>query len=285
MLDELSRDFLATLAAGGLPPLHALTPEQARAAGAELAARAVERPEMARVQDVELDGPRARVLVPREPARGVIVYYHGGGWVTGAIESYDALGRRLAARTGCAVVLVGYRLAPEHRYPTAVQDAWTALRWTADHVEEIAGAPVPIIVAGDSAGGCLAAVMAQRARDDGGPELALQVLVYPVTDCDLDRECYLDPENQLLLTRATMAWFWDHYAPDPADRSRPDAAPLRAADLSGLPPAVVLTAQYDVLCDEGEAYARRLEDAGVRVEHQRFAGQMHLFFTLLDLVP
>src|SRR4051812_38923035 len=285
MLDEPTRAFLATLAASGLPPLHELTPEQARAAGAELAARPVGRPEMARVQEVELDGPRARVLVPRESGRGVIVYYHGGGWVTGGIESYDALGRRLPARTGCALVLVGYRLAPQHRYPTAVEGAWAALRWTADHLEEIAGATVPIIVAGDSAGGGLAAVMAQRARDDGGPELALQVLVYPVTDCDLDRGCYLDPENQLLLTRETMAWFWDHYAPDPADRVRPDAAPLRAADLSGLPPAVVLTAEYDVLRDEGEAYARRLADEGVRVEHQRFAGQMHLFFTLLDLVP
>src|SRR3954468_3677411 len=187
MLDESNRDFLAALAASGLPPLHELTPEQARAAGAELAARPVERPEMARVEDVALDGPRVRLLVPRAPTRGAIVYYHGGGWVTGGIESYDALARRLADRTGCAVVLVGYRLTPEHRYPTAVQDAWTALRWTADHVEEIAGAAVPIIVAGDSAGGCLAAVVAQRARD-GGPEIALQVLVYPVTDCDLDRD-------------------------------------------------------------------------------------------------
>src|SRR3954469_22267333 len=282
MLDESNRAFLAALAASGLPPLHELTPEQARAAGGQLAARPVERPEVARVQDVELDGPRVRVLVPREPARGVIVYYHGGGWVTGGIDQYDALARRLADRTGCTVVLVGYRLAPEHRYPTAVEDAWTALRWTA---AEVAGGGLPIIVAGDSAGGCLAAVMAQRARDAGGPEIALQVLVYPVTDCDLDRECYLDPENQLLLTRETMAWFWDHYAPDAADRSRPDAAPLRAADVSGLPPAVVLTAQYDVLRDEGEAYARRLAQAGVRVEHQRFAGQMHLFFTLLDIVP
>jgi cation diffusion facilitator CzcD-associated flavoprotein CzcO/thioesterase domain-containing protein len=284
MLDEASARLIATLAASGLPPLHELTPDQARAAGAELAARPVERPEMARVEDVDLDGPRVRLLVPRAPARGAIVYYHGGGWVTGGIEQYDALARRLADRTGCAVVLVGYRLAPEHRFPTAVEDAWTALRWTADHVEEIAGAAVPLIVAGDSAGGCLAAVMAQRARA-AGPEIALQVLVYPVTDCDLDRECYLDPENQLLLTRETMTWFWDHYAPDPADRSHPDASPLRAADLAGLPPAVVLTAEYDVLRDEGEEYARRLAQAGGRVEHQRFAGQMHLFFTLLDIVP
>src|SRR3954469_21621537 len=184
MLDESNRAFLAALAASGPPPLHELTPEQARTAGAELAARPVERPEMASVRDVELDGPRVRVLIPRAQVRGAIVYYHGGGWVTGGIDQYDALGRRLAARTGCAVVLVGYRLAPEHRYPTAVEDAWTALRWTADHLEEIAGAAVPIIVAGDSAGGCLAAVMAQRAGESG-PEIALQVLVYPVTDSDL----------------------------------------------------------------------------------------------------
>src|SRR4051794_5079760 len=234
MLDEASARVIAALAASGLPPLHELTPEQARAAGAELAARPVERPELARVRDIELDGPRVRVLVPRAPVRGAIVYYHGGGWVTGGIDAYDALARRLADRTGCAVVLAGYRLAPEHRYPTAVEDAWTALRWTADHVQEIAGAAAPIIVAGDSAGGCLAAVMAQRSRDDDGPEIALQVLVYPVTDSALDRECSLAPENQLLLTRETMAWFWDHSAPDPADRARPDAAPLRAGDLSGL---------------------------------------------------
>src|SRR3954463_5861798 len=177
MLDEASARLIATLAASGLPRLHELTPEQARAAGAELAARPVERPEMARGQDVDLDGPRVRLLGPSAPTRGAIVYYHGGGWVTGGIDAYDALARRLADRTGCAVVLVGYRLAPEHRYPTAVEDAWTALRWTAD---EFAGG-VPIIVAGDSAGGCLAAVMAQRARNAGGPEIALQVLVYPVT--------------------------------------------------------------------------------------------------------
>src|SRR4051794_12615473 len=164
MLDEASARLIAALAASGLPPLHELTPEQARVAGVELAARPVECPEMLRVEDIELDGPRVRVLVPCEPVRGAIVYYHGGGWVTGGIDQYDALARRLADRTGCAVVLVGYRLAPEHRYPTAVEDAWTALRWTADEV----AAALPIIVAGDSAGGGLATVMAQRTRHAGG---------------------------------------------------------------------------------------------------------------------
>ena len=214
----------------------------------------------------------------------MIVYYHGGGWVLGTVDQFDALGRRLAARTGCAVVLVDYRLAPEHRYPAAVEDAWTALEWTAAHLEEIAGDPVPLIVAGDSAGGCLAAVVAQRAREVG-PEIALQVLVYPVTDCDLDRGSYLEPENQLIVGRDTMTWFWDHYAPDPAVRSRPDASPLRAASLAGLPPAVVLTAQYDLLRDEGEAYAERLAQEGVRVEHRHFDGQMHTFFMLGDVLP
>ena len=214
----------------------------------------------------------------------MIVYYHGGGWVLGALDQFDALARRLAERTGCAVVLVDYRLAPEHRYPTAVEDALTALHWTAANLEEIAGSAVPLIVAGDSAGGCLAAVVAQRSRE-AGPEIALQVLVYPVTDCDLDRDSYLEPENQLLVSRDTMAWFWDHYAPDPSVRTSPDASPLRARTLAGLPPAVVLTAEYDVLRDEGEAYAQRLAQDGVRVEHERFDGQMHGFFMMGDILP
>jgi len=276
MLDEASAGFIATLAESGLPPLHELSPLQARAAGAALVELHGPGPEMLRAEDVDC----GRLLVPTERCRGVIVYYHGGGWVTGGLDEFDALGRRLAQRTGCAVVLVDYRLAPEHRYPAAAEDAWTALQWTAANLEEIAGRPVPLIVAGDSAGGCLAAVVAQRSRE-AGPEIALQVLVYPVTDCDLDRDSYLEPENQLIIGRAAMEWFWDHYAPDRAVRA--SASPLRAQTLAGLPPAVVLTAEHDVLRDEGEAYARRLAEDGVRVEHRRFGGQMHGFFTLPGL--
>ena len=216
MLDEASATFLASMAESGLPPLHELTPRAAREAGARMAELYGRGPEMARVEDVEL----GRLFVPNGRARGVIVYYHGGGWVLGTPDQFDALGRRLAAGTGCAVVLVDYRLAPEHRYPTAVEDAWTALEWTAANLEQIAGGPVPLIVAGDSAGGCLAAVVAQRARE-AGPEIALQVLVYPVTDCDLDRDSYLDPANQLIVGRDTMAWFWDHYAPDAVGAHEP----------------------------------------------------------------
>ena len=288
-LDMATRTFLEQMASAGGKPLHELTPEEARALGVQLAALAGPAPKMARVEEHRIatsDGEvPVRVLVPLEPARGVIVYYHGGGWVIGAIDEFDTMARRLAERTSAAVVLVEYRLAPEHRYPAAVDDSYAALVWISQHLREIAGAEedVPLIVAGDSAGGNLAAVMALRARDRGGPRISLQVLVYPVTDADFDRPSYTDPENQSLLTREAMIWFWDHYAPDVSRRSEPDASPLLAKDLSGLPPAVVLTAEHDVLRDEGEAYAERLTAAGVPVDFKRHAGQMHAFFTLLML--
>ncbi len=289
MLDEASSRFLAELAAGGMSPVHELTPVEARAAGAQMAELYGEGPRMVRADEVTIaarDGEplSLRLLVPDGDVRGVIVYYHGGGWVLGSLDQFDTLGRILAARTVCAVVLVDYRLAPEHPYPTAVHDAASALEWVAANVESIAGSHVPLIVAGDSAGGNLAAVVAQQARDDG-PQIALQVLVYPVTDCDLDTASYLEPENQLIVSRETMRWFWNHYAPDPSERTKPAASPLRARSLAGLPPAVVLTAEHDPLRDEGEAYARRLAADGVRVAHRRFTSQMHGFFMLVGLVP
>ena len=269
------------------PAMHERTPEDARTYRAGLAALSGPAPNMARVEDhtiEQADGSfRIRVLVPIEPPAGVIVYYHGGGWVVGSIDESDTLGRKLAERTSCAVVLVDYRLAPEHRYPVAVDDSYAALEWAAAHMNEIAGREVPLIVAGDSAGGNLSAVMAVRARDRNGPEIAMQVLIYPVTDANVDRPSYLDPENQLLLTRDSMIWFFDHYIPDPAQRTEPDASPIYTEDLSGLPPAVVLTAEHDPLRDEGEEYVQRLEDAGVEVNFQRHKGQMHAFFALLML--
>ncbi len=263
------------------------TPEEARTFRAQLAALNGPAPRMARVEDhtiEQADGSfQVRVLVPIEPAGGVIVYYHGGGWVVGSIDESETLGRKLAERTSCAVVLVDYRLAPEHPYPAAVDDSYAALEWTAERLEDIAGSEVPLFVAGDSAGGNLSAVMAIRARDRNGPEIAMQVLIYPVTDANFDRPSYTDPENQLLLTRDSMIWFFDHYIPDASRRSEPEASPLYTEDLSGLPPAVVLTAEHDPLRDEGEEYAQRLTDAGVDVELQRHKGQMHAFFALLML--
>jgi len=286
--DELT-DFLTEMAAQGVKPIHESTPEEVRGLTAGLAELYGAGPEMARVEDttIPVDGGtiKARVLVPTGSPRAVFIYYHGGGWVIGGnIDEFDTLGRKLAARTNSAVVLVDYRLAPEHRYPVAVDDSYAALEWVHGHLREIAGGDVPIIVGGDSAGGNLSAIMAQRSRDRGGPPIAFQALIYPVTDADLDNGSYTAEENQLMLNRDSMIWFWDHYLPDAGKRTEPDASPLQAKDFSGLPPAIVLTAEYDVLRDEGEAYADRLEEAGVPVERYRVPGQMHGFFTLL-MVP
>jgi acetyl esterase len=288
-LNDALTAFLTEMAEQGVKPIHESTPEEVRALTAGLSELYGTGPEMARVEDTTIpvdDGQiAARVLVPTDAPRGVFVYYHGGGWVIGGnLDEFDTLARKLAARTGCAVVLVDYRLAPEHRYPVAVDDSYAALEWVHAHLADIAGRAVPIIVGGDSAGGNLAAIMAQRSRQRGGPPIAFQALIYPVTDADLDNASYTAEENQLMLSRESMVWFWDHYLPDVARRAEPDASPLRATDLAGLPPAIVLTAEYDVLRDEGEAYADALEAAGVPVDRQRVPGQMHGFFTLL-MVP
>ncbi|MFN0096016.1 MAG: alpha/beta hydrolase [Dehalococcoidia bacterium] len=287
-VDSATKLMLEGAAAAGGKPLAESTPTEARALSKAFASMNGPGPAMARVEDHEVPvaggSITVRVLVPPQRPGGALVYYHGGGWVIGSIDDYEVLGRKLAERTSCAVVLVDYRLAPEHRYPAAADDAYSALKWTAANLGSIAGRDgVPLIVAGDSAGGNLAAVVAQQARDRGGPKVDLQVLIYPVTDCDVDTASYTDPENQLLLTKESMVWFWDHYAPDPARRAEPAASPLRAADLAGLPPAVVATAEYDVLRDEGEAYADRLRAAGVPVDFKRHLGQTHGFFQFLAL--
>jgi acetyl esterase len=293
-LDQATTALLEQLAASGGRPLHELSPAEARGVMAAMRGEQAPGPDMASVRDTRVRASGGfvpvRVLVPVDQPRGVIVYYHGGGWVIGGLADFDKLGRLLAHRTGCAVLLVDYRLAPEYRFPTAVDDAWAALRWADEHRAELTGAggpasEAPLIVAGDSAGGNLSAIMALRARAAGGPPIALQVLVYPVTDCDLESTSYRDPANQLMLSRESMVWFWDHYAPDPEARLHPDASPLRSANFAGLPPAVILTAEHDVLRDEGELYATRLVKAGVPVRHQRFAGQMHGFFTMVDALP
>jgi acetyl esterase len=289
-IDEATAGFLSQLAESGAKPLHEMTPEEARGFTAALPDLFGPGPEVRKAYDEQVATPdgghiTVRVLVPEGDIRALVVYYHGGGWVIGNIEESDHLTRKLANALHAAVVNVDYRLAPEHRYPAAANDAWTALQWASEHMTEIAGTVVPLVVMGDSAGGNLSAVVAQKARAAGGPELASQVLIYPVTDADLDNDTYTDPENQLLLTRDSMVWFWDHYAPDPASRQSPDASPNRAADLTGLAPAIVLTAEHDPLRAEGEAYARRLRDAGVPVELRRFPGQMHGFFTMVGVLP
>ncbi|NLU82816.1 alpha/beta hydrolase [Rhodococcus sp. HNM0569] len=290
-LDPVTQIFLAQLAEQRDPPIHESTPAIARMSGPIMSGLSGRGPEMASVHDLKLDAAdggrvRVRVLVPEGEPQAVVVYFHGGGWVIGDIDlQYDHVGRHLAQLTRSTVVLVNYRKAPEHPFPTALDDSWVGLTWAASHAADFAPAGVPLIVAGDSAGGNLAAVMARWARDRGGPTVDCQVLVYPVTDCDFERPSYLAPENQLLLGRETMIWFWNHYLPDDSARRHPDASPLRADDLSGLPPALVYVAEYDPLHDEGVAYAQALADAGVPVTLEEAAGQMHAYFQMANILP
>jgi acetyl esterase len=217
----------------------------------------------------------ARLLVPHGPVGGLIVYCHGGGWVVGAVDDYDPLGRELATRTECAVLLPDYRLAPEHPFPAGLHDVEDTLLWAAS--ADLAGSKSPFVVAGDSAGANLATVATRRLRGQIAP--ALQVLAYPLTDADVDTPSYQEFAEGLPLTRADMQWFFDHYTPK-EQWSTADVSPLRAGDLGGMPPTLVLTAEYDVLRSEGEAYADALSAAGAKVTTRRYLGVTHGFLRL-----
>jgi acetyl esterase len=201
--------------------------------------------------------------------------------VIGDLETHDHFCRSLASGSGTAVAAVDYRLAPETRFPAAAEDCFAATRWVAAHAAELGIDASRLAVGGDSAGGNLAAVVAQLARDRGGPRLAFQLLLCPATDYGFDTASYRENAEGYLLTRNGMAWFWGHYLPDPPSHGRdPRASPLRASSFEGLPPAHVVTAEYDVLRDEGEAYAAKLREAGVPVSVERYEGQIHNFFTM-----
>ncbi|MBL3827234.1 MULTISPECIES: alpha/beta hydrolase [unclassified Marinobacter] len=290
-LDHASSQFLQQLADQGAPALHTLSVTDARTFFSTLREIIGEGPTVDRSEEFSITSDMAtvtlRALVPSPEPDGIIVYLHGGGWVVGDLDDYDTLARFIAIESNCAVVLVDYRLAPEHPFPAAINDAWTALEWVADNQSKVSGVdtPLPLIVAGDSAGGNLAAVVARKSQGAGGPALAQQILIYPVTQPDLGTPSYQDPANQGLLSQADMVWFWKNYVPNSAQRQDPDVSPLLAKDLSGLPPAVVITAEHDVLSGEGAAYARRLEEAGVPVTYHQFKGQIHGFFTILNALP
>jgi acetyl esterase len=267
----------------GAPPLAEGTVEQGREQVAGIPQLLGAGPEVGSVRDVEIPdgaGPiPARIYQPEEAPVATIVYVHGGGWVVGTLDAYDPLSRMLTKESGCKVVLVDYRLAPEHPFPAAVEDAWAALEWTAENEQE-----GDLIVAGDSAGGNLAAVCAIRARDRGGPELAMQLLFYPVTDHNFETQSYLEHGDNPLMTSADMKWFWNHYVPSVEDRDHPEASPLRTDDLSGLPPAYVIVSEHDVLRDEVSAYARRLEEAGVPVTVRHHDDQTHGFVMMVNFL-
>ncbi|GAA3649570.1 hypothetical protein GCM10022237_06620 [Nocardioides ginsengisoli] len=278
------------LAATALP-IEQWTPGILRLGDMVLSGMSGRGPAVGAVRNVRLAGVdggsfRVRVLSPSGDPSGVVVYFHGGGWVLGDIDlQYDHVARDLVNRTDAVVVLVNYRKAPEHPFPTAIEDGWTALRWIAEHATELGVAGTPLVVAGDSAGGNVAAVMTQWARDRGGPRIDGQILVYPVTGCDLDLPSFHAPENQQFLDRAAMAWFWDRYLPETSARTSADASPRLAADLSGLPPALVYLAEYDPLHDDGKAYADALGAAGVPVDLVVAHGQMHGFFQMPGILP
>lgn len=229
-------------------------------------------------------GPfRVRIHIPKgSPPFGACVYFHGGGWVLGSIETHDDIVRRLVDESGCAFVSVEYPLAPEYKYPVPVEDSFRALNWVIDHAAEWGINPQRIAVAGDSAGANIAAVLCLMARDRGGPHIAGQVLIYPIADCDFERTSYREKAQGYFLCLRDMKWFWKHYVERPEQMSEPYASPLRAESLAGLPPAYVLTAEYDPLCDEGVAYAKALMQAGVPTTLREFPGMIHGFVKRWD---
>jgi acetyl esterase/lipase len=233
------------------------------------------------IEDVDADGVPVRVYRPSAEANlPVIVYFHGGGWTIGSVEQFDLITRQIANATGAIVASVEYRLAPEHPFPAPLDDCWRALLWTAKNAAGFGGDGTRLAVMGDSAGGNLAAVCALLARDEGAPEIAMQVLVYPVVDAARDTQSFVDNASGYLLTRADMDWFYACYLGGAADGADWRISPLHAPDLQRVAPAVVVTAEFDPLRDEGEAYARRLEADGVPVVHLRYDGIIHAFFGL-----
>ncbi len=272
------------------PPLSEMTPEEARAVRNPVIAGHLGPPEeVAQVEDhaVPVEGGEIMVRSYR-PSTGAdlpgLLYFHGGGWVVGGVETHDSLCRSLATAAGCLVLSVGYRLSPEHKFPTAAEDCYAALTWAVQNADRLGLDPRRLAVAGDSAGGGLAAAMALMARDRSGPDLRLQILIYPVTDLSgFDKPTYREYWDRLILTGEGMEFFRDCYLKSPEDGLNPYASPLLDENLEGLPRALVITAEHDVLTSDGEMYARRLEEAGVEVEYALFPGVIHLFFGMCAL--
>jgi acetyl esterase len=278
----------------GRPAYETLTPPEAREFYSQ--ARFVSNPEPPELKSVEplaIPAPHgsipARIYTPktlRKPAglAPCLVFFHGGGWVIGDLDSHDVVCRKLADEGQLIVISVDYRLAPEHKFPAAVDDAITATKWIAINGKQLGVDAARLMVGGDSAGGNLAAVVAISARDGNGPAIAGQVLIYPATDFAMTHPSHREPETSILLTHSVIKWFRDHYLNGAADAHDWRASPVRAGTLIGLPPAYVLTAGADPLRDEGDEYARRLKEAGVAVTYRHFPGQFHGFFTMGKLL-
>jgi len=289
MLHPQTRALLDLIEASGLPPTHTLTPEEARRFYRERRAfTQPEPPEVAEVRDVAIDGPGGpmalRLVRPlgtqSDETLPVLVYYHGGGWTIGDLDTHDVLCRELANQAACAVVSVDYRMGPEYPFPAAVEDALAAAYWVRRNAQALNVDPDRLAVGGDSAGGNLAAVVALFARDAGDLPIRFQLLVYPATDQRRGQPSHTTNGQGYLLTRETMDYFQRHYLPDPAQYLDWRASPLLHENLAGLPPALVITAGYDPLRDEGLEYAQRLSEAGNRSTLVCYERQIHGFITM-----
>lgn len=293
-LDPDAARLLQAAAEAGYPPFEALTPAQARKAyAASWGVMQTSGGEVASVVDAEIAGPAGPLAVRMYRGQGTdsqaklpcMLFLHGGGWVIGSLESHDRLCRRIANQAGVCVVAVDYRLAPEHPFPAALDDAAAALSWLACRAADLHIDPARLAVAGDSAGGNLAAALALMSRDGELPALVFQALFYPVLDLTASSDAYRRVTEGVPLTASTMRWFIGHYTPDTQDRLDWRASPLRAKSLAGLAPALVLTVAHDPLCDEGRAYTRRLEAEGVRVTAVHCNDQMHGVLTQGRQIP
>ncbi|MFC5366479.1 alpha/beta hydrolase [Salinirubrum litoreum] len=295
-MDPDAADAVAEIEALGVPEWHTLSVESARRIEAEVFTPE-SLPPVPFVRDLAIPGRAGeipiRVYRPRpldaadadSRSLPVLVFYHGGGWVLGTLDSAGSICRELARRAGCAVVSVDYRLAPEHPFPAGVEDAFTAVSWVARNAETFGGDPDRIAVGGTSAGGALAAATALRARDAGGPVIAHQLLCYPATDHDFDTDSYRENADGPLLTTADMEWFWAQYLRSPLDTANPYAVPMQADDVTGLPSATVATGGFDPLRDDGFAYADRLDHGDADVTRVHAPRLPHGFLSLTDEVP
>jgi acetyl esterase len=278
----------------GRPPYETLTAPEAREYYSQARfATNPEPPALERVEPLSIPAPHgtipARIYRPKKLRKNTglgpaLVFFHGGGWVIGDLETHDVACRKLADEGELIVISVDYRLAPEHKFPAAVDDAIAATRWVSANAVKLGIDAARVSVGGDSAGGNLAAVVAIAARDGNGPAIAGQVLIYPAVDLTMTHPSHSEPETSLLLTHSVIRWFCDHYLNGAADVHDWRASPVRAPTLTGLPPAYVLTAGADPLRDEGDEYAARLKQAGVSVTYKHFPGQFHGFFTMGKLL-
>jgi len=288
-LDRQARALIERFVSEGTPPVSKLTPTEARRLTREVNRRLRSpREPVAVVKNMRMSDSSApipaRLYIPREgEVLPVLLYFHGGGWVLGDLDSVDSLCRSLANAADCAVLSVDYRLAPEHRFPAAVEDAYSATKWIADNATGLNGDPRRIAVGGDSAGANLAAVVSLMSRDKRGPLVVFQLLIYPATNYAFDTASYSDNAEGYWLSKDDMKWFWNHYLRGEEDGRNPYASPLRAGDLRSLPPAFVITAEFDPLRDEGEAYAARLRECGVPVKVTRYDGMIHDFVNIAEL--